>query len=159
MGDKTMHRQFKVLSRRGAYFMARLALILLLAGGASSCAADYSEEKMQPLAAPVYHLAQIVRDYSSKNPSDAANLNNQELVLRAAAKAPVWADASSLLKPLGGYMVKGRPEGVILVCTDDGKRGLIEDAACSIEMDSPLWRDDANVCEFKLDLAAACPAN
>lgn len=49
---------------------------------------------------------------------------------------------------------------VVLVCTADGQRALLEDAGCTAKFDQYLW-DAAppKPCDFTLDVASVCPAS
>ena len=147
-----MRYRFEVPSRRGFYHAVGVAVFLLIMGGTSAYAEDFSDEEMQPLAATAFDLARSVRRHAVNNPNDAANLNDRELVRRATAHDP------SLMKPYEDFMIRGLPQGVVLICTEDGKRGLIEDAACSNNVDSKRWNDHSSACEFEVDLNIACGA-
>ena len=46
----------------------------------------------------------------------------------------------------------------VLVCTQDEKRGLLEDAACTVAFDQHLWKDSGSPCEFTLNTKTTCPA-
>lgn len=117
----------------------------------SSCVKVYTDEKMQPLAATASDLARAVMRFAKNNHSEAALLDDQELVRRATAFDP------KLLEPYEGLAVRGTVDGVILVCTGDGRRGLIEDAECSDKVDKPLWLNDNAPCQFSLKPGIACP--
>jgi hypothetical protein len=125
------------------------ALLLLISS--SACASDFSDETMQRLAAPVVDIGNAVRMYGKLNPDLAASLDDQELVRRATDHDP------KLLEPYSGYQVRGKSTGVILVCTKDGRRGLIEDAACTAKVDAKMWSIEAAPCQFTLNLASICP--
>jgi len=122
----------------------------LIAINTSACAEEFSDEKMQPLAATAFDLARVVRLYAVNNPDNIANLDDQELVRKATAYDP------SLMGPYEGFIVRGLPSGVVLVCSADGKHGLIEDAACSPVVDSMRWKIEESTCEFQVNLDEAC---
>jgi hypothetical protein len=69
-----------------------------------------------------------------------------------------------LLKPFEGYVLKARIEkldedtnvGVILLCTPDGKEGIIEDASCTARPDT--FRPTRSPCEYLLDVKRVCAA-
>jgi hypothetical protein len=111
----------------------------------------YTDETMQPLAATASDLARAVMLYAEDHPAEAALLNDQELVRRATAFDP------NLLKPYQGLVVRGTADGVILVCTGNGMRGLIEDAECSDKVDKLMWSDTNAPCQFTLKPESVCP--
>jgi len=106
---------------------------------------------MQPLAATASDLARAVMLFAKNNTAEAASLDDRELVQRATAFDP------NLLKPYEGLMVRGTADGVILVCTGDGRRGLIEDAECSDKVDKLIWPDINAPCQFTLKPETVCP--
>lgn len=67
-----------------------------------------------------------------------------------------------LLGTLESYKVRVLSKdrhALVLVCSQDGSRGYLEDAGCTKELDKHLWRDDSEAkCEFTLDIAALCTA-
>ena len=136
----------------------RKTTIILLCGmvflTTSACAKDhktYTDEMMQPLAATASDLARAVMRFAKNNPSEAALLDDQELVRRATAFD------SNLLESYKGLVVRGTVDGVILVCTGDGRRGLFEDAECSDKVDKPVWPDKSAPCAFTLKVESTCP--
>jgi hypothetical protein len=58
----------------------------------------------------------------------------------------------SLLDPFKPYLVRTRHQGknvTLLVCTKDGKKGLLEDASCTNYLDRELWKISPPVpCDF-----------
>jgi hypothetical protein len=117
----------------------------------SACVKTYTDEMMQPLAATAGDLARAVMRFAKNNPAEAASLDDQELVRRATAFDP------KLLEPYKGLVVRGTVDGVILVCTGDGRRGLFEDAECSDKVDKLLWSDNNAPCQFTLNPGTICP--
>ncbi len=65
-----------------------------------------------------------------------------------------------LLEPFRSFTVRVRrqgPNSSVLLCTADGRTGLIEDAGCTARVDARLWEREPQVgCEFALDLEAVC---
>ena len=64
-----------------------------------------------------------------------------------------------LLKPLDGYVRKARIQdgvGVILLCSPDGKEGIIEDVTCTTRPDS--YRPTGSPCTYLLDVKSVCSA-
>jgi hypothetical protein len=99
---------------------------------------------MQPLAATASDLARAIMRFSRDNPTEAASLDDQALVRRATAYDP------KLLTPYDGLVVRGTVDGVILVCSGDGERGLFEDAECTDMVDKMVWADENAPCQFSL---------
>lgn len=88
-----------------------------------------------------------------KNPP--ADLDEQGL-LRLATQHD-----SQLLDNFSDYKVRVlvvERHSAVLVCTQDGKHGLLEDAACTVAFDEHLWKDANRPCEFTLNTKTACPA-
>lgn len=138
---------FLTLGRKtGAFLLCGIMIVTI-----SGCwTHTYTDETMQPLAATANDLARAVMLYAKDHPAEAALLDDQELVQRATAFDP------NLLKPYEGLMVRGTAEGIILVCTSDGKRGLIEDAECSDKVDRLIWSDINAPCQFTLNPETIC---
>jgi hypothetical protein len=143
---RTYHIAFATLCRSiTAYLLLGIILVTF-----SACPRVYTDETMQPLAATASDLARAVMHFAKDHPKEAASLDDQELVRRATASDP------KLLEPYKGLMVRGTIDGVILVCTDDGRRGLIEDAECSDKVDKLLWLDSNAPCKFTLKPETVC---
>lgn len=132
----------------------RITAILLLGGiliTVSACRKVYTDETMQPLAATASDLARAVMRFAMDHPKEAALLDDQELVRQATAFD------QKLLEPYKGLIVRGTVDGVILVCTADGRRGLIEDAECTDIVDKLLWLENTAPCKFTLKPEIVCP--
>jgi hypothetical protein len=122
-------------------------IIVIISG---CCAKKYTDKTMQPLAATASDLARADMLFAKNNPAEAASLNDRELVQRATAYDP------NLLKPYEGLVVRGTVDGVILVCTGDGRRGLFEDVECSDKVDKIMWSDINAPCQFTLKSETVC---
>jgi hypothetical protein len=62
-----------------------------------------------------------------------------------------------LLKPFEGYVLKARVQdgyGVILLCSPDGKEGIIEDVTCTTRPDT--YRPTGSPCTYLLDVNRVC---
>jgi len=67
-----------------------------------------------------------------------------------------------LLKPFNGYILKARigedkdglKHGLILLCTPDGKEGIIEDVTCTAGPDT--YRPSGSPCTYFLDVRLVC---
>jgi hypothetical protein len=136
------HRRSKGLS------MILMAVFVIITTGA--CAAEYTDAQMEPLAVTASDIARAVRYYVKKHPNEAVTLTDQELVKQATAHDP------NLLVPYGDFVVMGTPEGIVLVCTKDQTRGLIEDVECSDKVDGMNWRSVNKPCSYTLDIAVVC---
>lgn len=69
---------------------------------------------------------------------------------------------ATLLQPFSQFTVATLIEGkvaIVLVCTKDGKRGLLEDASCSASLDAHRWDDPSYPCGFTINTATACAAD
>ncbi len=65
----------------------------------------------------------------------------------------------NLLRPFDGYVLKARIQdgtGVILLCSPDGKEGIIEDVTCTTRPDS--HRPTGSPCAYLLDVKRVCSA-
>jgi hypothetical protein len=123
-------------------FMILLSVALIAT--ISACATVDKDQSYQPLAATAGDLARAVMRFANQHPTEAAALDDQELVRRATAYDP------RLLEPYAGLVVRGTVDGVILVCEGDGKTGLFEDAECTDMVDRILWLDEHPPCQFTL---------
>jgi hypothetical protein len=76
------------------------------------------------------------------------------------AEAVKRSGNQSLLKPFEGYVLKARIQGgagVILLCSPDGKEGIIEDVTCTTGPDT--HRPAGSPCDYFLDAARVCQAH
>ena len=65
----------------------------------------------------------------------------------------------NLLKPFDDYVLKARIQdgiGIILLCSKDGKEGIIEDVTCTTRPDS--HRPSGSPCAYLLDPKLVCSA-
>lgn len=66
---------------------------------------------------------------------------------------------TELLKPFDGYVLKAHIQdgvGVILLCSPDGKEGIIEDVTCTTRPDT--YRPTGSPCAYLLDEKRVCSA-
>ncbi len=64
-----------------------------------------------------------------------------------------------LIDPFTGYTLKARIDngvGVILLCSKDGREGIIEDVTCTTRPDT--HRPSGSPCTYLLDVKAVCAA-
>jgi hypothetical protein len=83
------------------------------------------------------------------------NAKDQEIFLAAVERS----GDPGLLKPFDGYVLKAQIEdgsGVILVCSKDGKEGIIEDVTCTTRPDT--YRPSGSPCAYLLDVKRVCSA-
>ncbi len=131
-------------------FLGLLATLLCT----SSLAADYMDpEYMLPMASRLTKLSTAVESaVRYKNPS--AQLSEEALLKFATQHDPGLLAQFSELKIRVSSKNK---EALLLICTPDGSRGLLEDVGCTAEMERHLWRDELTApCEFTLDVVAVC---
>ena len=67
-------------------------------------------------------------------------------------------DEPMLLEPFKDNVIKINREfghAILLVCSADGAKGLLEDAGCTAKMDEYLWKKK-NACEFTISSASLC---
>ncbi|MFZ2630355.1 MAG: hypothetical protein WA081_01795 [Desulfosalsimonadaceae bacterium] len=146
--EKNCRIDFFTLWKRTTTLLLCGIIIVIISG---CCPKKYTNETMQPLAATASDLARAVMRFAKENPSEAASLDDRELVRRATAYDP------DLLKPYDGLVVRGTADGVILVCSGDGERGLLEDAECTDIVDNLMWSDINAPCQFTLKPEIVCP--
>ena len=70
--------------------------------------------------------------------------------------ARIQTDFPDMLRPFRGFRVTLRGQGAVLVCTEDGGNGLIEDYACTPRMDARLFDDLGMPCAFTLVAEEVC---
>jgi hypothetical protein len=79
----------------------------------------------------------------------------------AALLAEATRDDPALLTPFAAYQVRVLNQdrhAVVLVCTKDGGRALLEDAGCTGKMDVHHWEKAAAPCAFSVSVPATCGA-
>ena len=111
------------------------------------------EERMYSLAVPTTKLSSTVAAavrYEGVPP----DLNEDELIRRATEHDP------TLMAPFKEYKVRAMApdrHAVVLVCTKDGRQGLLEDAACTDQFDAHHWKTRPDLpCAFTLRPAQIC---
>jgi hypothetical protein len=97
-------------------------------------------------------LAKAVDVVADKLPPDA---KDQEILSAAVERS----GNPNLLRPFEGYVLKARIQdgiGVILLCSPDGKEGIIEDVTCTTRPDT--HRPTGSPCAYLLDVNRVCLA-
>ncbi|PKP60086.1 hypothetical protein CVT91_05610 [Candidatus Atribacteria bacterium HGW-Atribacteria-1] len=124
---------------------------VLIAG----CVADGSTTDSDSLYITASALTKLSASVEStvryKNPPD--NIPDEDLLKLATEHDP------SLMAPFSGYTVKVLREdrhAVVLVCSEDGALGLLEDVGCTAAMDKHLWQVEGSDCSFTLSPSSAC---
>lgn len=128
-----------------------LVVALTFAAGCRVSGAD--EEEMYRLASALTKLSAAV-EATVRYEEPPPGTGEQELLRLATQHDP------SLLRPFENYFVRAVSQGrhaVILLCTKDKTRGLIEDAGCSAKLDAHLWQENLpQACEFTTKINEIC---
>jgi hypothetical protein len=109
------------------------------------------DKAMYSLASSLTKLAKAVEStVRYKKPPE--KISDSDLLKLACKRDP------KLLEPFKKYTVKVHKENrhaIVLVCTPNGKRGLLEDAGCTAKMDKHLWKSSV-ACKFTLKIKNVC---
>ena len=127
--------------------------VLLFLAGCLHCPPQDSANTMSPLADALTKLSSKVEAVVRYgNPPE--NATSLDLLTLAAQRDP------ELLALFDGYEVRVLSQerhASLLVCTKDGKIGLLEDLGCSAMLDRNLWREQTEMpCAFTLSVAMGC---
>lgn len=126
-----------------------IALLIVFAACGSKDKADKNE--MNKLASSLTKLASAVES-TVRYKKPPKGISDRDLLTLATKHDP------KILEPFKNYTVKVSQENrhaVVLVCTKNGKRALLEDAGCSRPMDKHLWQSSAS-CKFTLRVKDIC---
>lgn len=130
--------------------------ILLVVFSLAGCAVrgeSLGQEELLSKASALTTVAAMI-DAAVRYDAAAAEMSGEDLLNKATAHDP------GVLDPFKELKLRVRREALnssILVCTADGKTALIEDTACTGQLDARLWeREPRPACDFQLDLAALC---
>lgn len=129
-----------------------IAAALFLSSGCAASAGD--NETMYRLGSALTKLSATVEAtvYKEVDPT----LTDETLLLIATQHDP------ELLAPFDGYRLRARIDhqhAVVLVCSANTDRALLEDAGCTAKLDRHLWaKPDTLPCRFTLVLERVCPA-
>ncbi len=134
----------------------KCAVLLILGSlvlGCCQCRA-YDRDEMMALGAAVTQLSTAVEGQVRYNKQLPPDIGGDELL------ALVKKNNSHILEPFKDYTVKVLVQdkhAVVLVCTKDGKTGLLEDAGCTAPLDKHLWEVEPKApCEFTMKVNEAC---
>jgi len=110
-------------------------------------------ESMRPLASALTKLSSET-EALVRYGNPPANATDEELLKLATKNDP------GFLETFKGYKLHVHSQDkhvIILLCTNDGKRGLQEDLGCTASLDRNLWKEDAAMpCEFSLSVELGC---
>ena len=130
-------------------------LCVLIAALMSACAVtpdkEASEEMYKRASALTKLSAAMEAHIRYGNPR--AGAAEAELLAAGTAHDPV------LLTNVGDYRIRLRGDdrhAIVLMCSKDGMRALLEDAGCTGELDMHHWNKPPVACEFTLSAAKAC---
>ncbi len=111
------------------------------------------EEEMYRLASALTKLSAAV-EATVRYEDPQPGIGEQELLRLATQHDP------ALLRPFENYTVRAMSQdrhAIVLLCTKDKTRGLIEDAGCSAKLDAHLWQaNPPKACEFTVKVEQAC---
>jgi hypothetical protein len=131
--------------------IASAALLALL--GCASTERAHDTEAMLVQASALTKLA-AAAESAVRYKRAPENLADRALLQWASAHDP------ALLAPFARNTLKVLREGrhaIVLMCSEDGKIALLEDAGCSARLDRQRWRDAPGApCAFTLTPATAC---
>jgi hypothetical protein len=108
---------------------------------------------MLQLGSALTKLSKAV-EYTVRYTNPPEGLSDQELLTRATQEDP------TLLEPFKGFTVRVLRQdrhAIVLVCTLDRQRALLEDAGCTAKLDKHSWEENQR-CEFTLSVSTVCPA-
>lgn len=131
-------------------FMNALLLVLL-----STCAIaqQLDSEEMYTRAAALTKLSSAIEAFV-RYENVPSNITEAE-VLRLATKHD-----SGLLAPFSAYQLRVMQQdrhAVVLMCSADGTRGLLEDVGCTARLDKHHWQSSkSEPCEFTLKASEIC---
>ena len=131
---------------------AALALVVLIVAGCGSLGQVDDAETMSQLGSELTYLSRSVDAQLLEEPVGSA-VSDNELLARSTAHDP------GLLSPFKEYelrVLRGGTAAVLLVCTKDAARGLLEDAGCTARLDNSLWKRSNAPCTFTIDPSVAC---
>ncbi|RLC15973.1 MAG: hypothetical protein DRI57_11990 [Deltaproteobacteria bacterium] len=135
-------------------FKIVLAVVIALMIAVAGCGKGdkkVKEKEMYKLASSLTKLASAVES-TVRYKKPPAGISDAKLLKLATKHDP------KLLEPFKEYKVKVSQKdrhGIVLVCTKNGKQGLLEDAGCTGAMDKHLWKSSAS-CKFTLTAKDVC---
>jgi hypothetical protein len=130
-----------------------VVLIIGITGCCFRCPSVDSQQKLiMQFDDYMIPLSKAVDAIADRLPQDA---KDQEIFSEVVKKS----GNPLLLKPFEGYTLKARLQdgiGIILLCSPDGKEGIIEDVSCTTRPDS--HRPTGSPCTYLLNPKLVCAA-
>lgn len=133
------------------YTLLSLAAILLLGACAAPIAAAPDAKERGRLSTKMVNLSSAVDAYFADLPE--APIDSDTAILQNATRH----DPRLLAQEFNSYVLKVQyqnPYAVLLLCSKDGKKAIMEDAGCSARLDRQVI--DAAPCEFTLHVSQNC---
>jgi hypothetical protein len=125
--------------------------IVILASGCALCPpVDPHQETISRISDYLVPLSKAVDVVVEELPPDSKDDEIFSAVMKRSGDP-------ELLKPFEGYVLKGQIEdgvGVILLCSPNGKEGIIEDVTCTTRPDA--YRPTGSPCTYLLDVRRVC---
>ena len=131
-------------------FLLLFVLVTFVTGCAFCPRVDPKYKLIMKLDDYMIPLAKAVDIVVDELPPEA---KDQEILLAAVKRS----GNPGLLKPFEGYVLRARMEngvGVLLLCSPDGKEGIIEDVTCTTRPDT--HRPTGSPCAYLLDVKRVC---
>jgi hypothetical protein len=133
-------------------YLCCYVIVLLSVAGCAHCPAK-DDEKMLSLAVSLTKLSTKVESVVRYgNPPENASTND---LLKLAVQRE-----STLLDDFSGYeirIISSEKHAILLLCSGDGKRGLLEDLGCTAMLDRNLWREESDMpCRVSLSVELGC---
>lgn len=130
-----------------------LSVFMILGIPGCTCYNSSISETMRPLASALTKLSSeteaLVR-YGNPPPT----ATEEELLKLATKNDPGFLDT---FKGFSLHTLSRDRHVIVLLCTEDRKRGLLEDLGCTASLDRNLWKEDAAMpCEFTLSVELGC---
>jgi hypothetical protein len=125
---------------------------LLIAGGIGIWWLNRPQQQQNEdrLAASLINLSAAVDAYFS-GPDAVPTGSDKEILRQATAHDP---SLLAMFKPYRIRVQRQDPYAVLLLCTEDGKQAMLEDAGCSARLDRRA--EKGAPCEFTLKVGAGC---
>jgi hypothetical protein len=133
-------------------FVLVTVTIIFLSGCALCPPVDPQQKLIMQLDDYLIPLSKAIDVIADKLPVDAKDDDIFSAVVKRSGNP-------DLLKPFEGYVRKARIEegtGIILLCSPDGKEGIIEDVTCTTRPD--MHRPTGSPCTYLLDVKKVCAA-
>jgi hypothetical protein len=133
-----------------------IVLLIVISSYVSACAlcppVDPQQKLIMQFDDYMIPLSKAVDVVADKLPPDA---KDQEIFSEAIKRS----GDTELTKPFVGYVLKARIDkenetAVILLCSPNGKEGIIEDVTCTTRPD--MHRPSGSPCEYLLDVKRVC---